>query len=108
MDEILERILNVERQAEEAVVAAQQEADDIAATARRDVAQVREEFRQSVAAEVAELIKTTVAEAEAEKSAALDKAELNMQERESMLRSNMDAAVRRVKDRLGYPSKSIS
>jgi len=74
MDDILKRVLAVEREAEELVRKAEREAEQLAADARAESSRLEEQFQGELQEEVSKLIETRLGEAERRKLDAVEAA----------------------------------
>ena len=102
MDDILQRMLAVEKQADEMVKRAEVEAEEILAQSREDVAALEQDTQSRVTAEVDALIEARVAAVEREKGEILAAAEAEFTAREAEFRSRVTEHVGLLTELLAY------
>lgn len=100
MEEILRRLLDVEREADLKVREAEAEAERILDQGRRDAAALRASLQRGMVAEGEALIAADVGRAEAEKSEALKKVAAEVDAARAGYEKNFAAAVAAVRSRL--------
>jgi vacuolar-type H+-ATPase subunit H len=106
MDDILQRLMAIEKEAEEKIRNAEAEAEEIGRKARQEEVALRETFEAELAGESAALISQHVADAEAAKQRTLEDAATEIRARQEMLRQGLDAAVSRAVTRLALPESA--
>ena len=103
MDDILQRMLTVDKQAEAIVAEADREAENLLVSARRTAAEDEERLKRETVVLAETLIHTRVDAAEARKTATLDKAVTTLKSIEQELRQKVAIPVVAVIRDLAYP-----
>ena len=104
MDEILQRMLTVEREAEAILAAAEREAEKIRIEDKRAAQELEERLRRETAAAAADLIANRVAPSEEEKRTALEAAEVMLAQRATAFKHHVAAKRQAAKDAVAYIS----
>jgi len=107
MDEILQRMLAVEKQAETILNDAGKEAESLLVTARRAAAAEEERLKREAISAVETLVQTRIQAAESRKTAALEATVSALKNIENDLRRKTTAAVTMVFRELSYPQSSV-
>ncbi len=103
MDDILRRMLEVERQAAQVVTHAEAEAQRLLADGRRQALTEGVRLRAELAAEVRQLLADRVARAERERTAALAAAETRLQARARAFAGELRSRAGLILRELAYP-----
>ncbi|OPZ26289.1 MAG: V-type ATP synthase subunit H [Lentisphaerae bacterium ADurb.BinA184] len=103
MEEVLQRLLNVEKEAAARVKAAEAESARLDEEGRREAAALRVRLLAELEAEADARVAARTAEAEARRREVMAKAGQEIQDYARRLRERLPAAVRTVVDALGFP-----
>ncbi len=96
MDEILQQMLEVEKQAEEMVRESEARAEQAVRDARREAAALEEQHRREINEEAGSLLAARIAEAEAERARRIEAAEKELEARRARLERGLPLAIRRI------------
>ncbi len=103
MDEILQRVLRIEQEAEKRLQAARDEAQGVMEQGRRDVAEMEERGLAELTTEAESLIASRVADAEKERQTALESTQAQVNRNLTAFRKRLDSQAAFVLDALAYP-----
>jgi len=105
MDEILQRMLRVEKEAEQLVREARAQAASIMDQGRRDASELDERAQKEIVAEAENLVETRIEQARQEKQEALAQAETILRDRLDEFRARIQAKSTVVLDVLAFPQR---
>lgn len=96
MEEVLRRLLEAERSADDLIKRSETEAEAILVAGRKEAETLKTSLTQEISDEVKSVLETAVKKAESDKRAALEQSNATREEAVATLRRNFDAAVKRV------------